>query len=41
MAGDLADVYKNELDNHDDSFEQRSKDIAKELSYWQMIFRSL
>jgi len=43
MAGDLANVYLNEdpgRDNHDDSFEQ-SKDIAKEVSYWQTIFRSL
>lgn len=43
MAGDLANVYLNEdpgRDNHDDSFEQ-SKDIAKEVSFWQTIFRSL
>jgi len=43
MAGDLANAYLTEdpgRDNHDDSFEQ-SKDIAKEVSYWQTIFRSL
>lgn len=46
MAGDLANVYMSEdttgrESSHDESFEQRSKDIAKNASYWQTIFRSL
>lgn len=40
MAGDLASVYRTEdpgRDTHDDSFEQKIKD----LYFWQTIYRSL